>query len=287
MKTTNQEYIDVLAEELDREKLVIFIGAGVSIGSNLPSWNELIKKLDPKYIITTNYDILIEEKLNEVYSYDVIIKEEDLAYSQSNKMIIKMHGDLKNKNIVLKKSDYDNYEKERPLITTFVKSLFTTNTVLFIGYSLNDLNVKGIMNWISEILKNDFRRAYLADVSEPNPLNKYQNEQNKLVNRIFLGNDFEKTKGELVADFLEKIIITKEEINENVKGRFYKNLNYITDNQFKKIIGDPMAQVEEFKNDKASSTLKKRFVLKKLDEINDENIMLAVKSNIIKIEKKL
>jgi len=345
MKATNQEYIDVLAEELDRGKLVVFVGAGISMGSGLPSWSKLVEKysdrlnlgdrkedkeytseemliipeifhekfgkikyyevldeifgkkmkpnkihekldnLSPNYIITTNYDSLVEDQLNETYTYDVIVKEEELAYSQSNKMIIKMHGDLKSKNIVLKKSDYDNYEKERPLITTFVKSLFTTNTVLFIGYSLNDLNVKGIMNWISEILKDDFRRVYLADLSEPNLLNEYQNEQNKLVNRIFLGDGHEKNKGKLIANFLEKISESKEKINENLKGRFYENLNYLTDNQFKKIIGDPIAQVEWFEDDKVSSVLEKKFVLKELNEINDENIIIAAKSNIIKIQK--
>lgn len=340
MKKINQEYIDILAEELDRGKLVVFVGAGISMGSGLPSWSKLVEKyserlnlekknytsdeillipeifydkfgkikyyeildeifgkkmkpnkiheklddLSPNYIITTNYDSLVEDKLNEDYTYDVIVKEEELAYSQSNKMIVKMHGDLKNKNIVLKKGDYDNYEKDRPLITTFVKSLFTTNTVLFIGYSLNDVNVKNIMNWISEILKDDFRRVYLADLSESNPLNKYENNQNKLVNRIFLGNDSEKDKGKLVADFLEEISKTKEEINENLKGKFYENLNYVTNNQFKKIIKAPFLSATSYKLEGDSSISEKNITLKSIDKIDEDSIVLAVKSNIIKIE---
>ena len=39
----NDLYIDFLAEELLKEKLVIFVGAGASIDSNLPSWNTLIQ----------------------------------------------------------------------------------------------------------------------------------------------------------------------------------------------------------------------------------------------------
>ena len=35
--------IEVLAEELRDGKLIIFVGAGVSMNSKLPSWNELIR----------------------------------------------------------------------------------------------------------------------------------------------------------------------------------------------------------------------------------------------------
>ena len=62
--------------------------------------------MDLTYIITTNYDTLIED---EIKNLQVVSKDEDLPYTSSNKMLIKMHGDFKNKNIVLKKSDYDNY----------------------------------------------------------------------------------------------------------------------------------------------------------------------------------
>lgn len=39
----NEQYIDFLAEELAREKLVIFVGAGVSRNSGLPSWQQLVE----------------------------------------------------------------------------------------------------------------------------------------------------------------------------------------------------------------------------------------------------
>ena len=58
------------------------------------------------YIITTNYDTLIED---EIKNLQIVSKDEDLPYTNSNKMLIKMHGDFENKNIVLKKSDYNKY----------------------------------------------------------------------------------------------------------------------------------------------------------------------------------
>jgi len=156
--------------------------------------HEKIKELKPNYIVTTNYDTLLEDKLNEEVNrkehYDVIVKDQDLAYSNSNKMIIKMHGDLSEKNVVLKQDDYDNYEKERPLLTSFLKGLFTTNTVIFMGFSFDDINLKNIFKWLEDILKEDFRKAYLVDTSS----DPYKDETNNTVRRIFLRNEKRKMK---------------------------------------------------------------------------------------------
>ena len=149
-----EQDIRFLAEELEKGKLIVFVGAGVSKNSGLPDWKELIKdyaeyrgikeftskeyltipeevferygslkyyeiaektfsgkyfpnsihrilkEMDLTYIITTNYDTLIED---EIKNLQVVSKDEDLPYTSSNKMLIKMHGDFKNKNIVLKK----------------------------------------------------------------------------------------------------------------------------------------------------------------------------------------
>ena len=46
------------------------------------------------YIITTNYDTLIED---EIKNLQIVSKDEDLPYTNSNRMLIKMHGDFENK----------------------------------------------------------------------------------------------------------------------------------------------------------------------------------------------
>ena len=61
-----------------------------------------------------------------------------------------MHGDLeKPDTIVLKESDYINYEQEHPLVSTFIKSLLVNHTFVFLGYSLNDNNLNLIIGWIN------------------------------------------------------------------------------------------------------------------------------------------
>ena len=77
-----------------------------------------------------------------------------------------MHGDLDNKNIVLKEDDYLSYFKNFQLIQNYIKSLLSTHIVLFIGYSISDINVKYIFQWVKDILKNDFQQVYFFENSE-------------------------------------------------------------------------------------------------------------------------
>ncbi len=293
-----EQDIRFLAEELEKGKLIVFVGAGVSKNSGLPDWKELIKdyaeyrgikeftskeyltipeevferygslkyyeiaekrfsgkyfpnsihrilkEMDLTYIITTNYDTLIED---EIKNLQVVSKDEDLPYTSSNKMLIKMHGDFKNKNIVLKKSDYDNYEKNFQLISTLIKGLFTTNTILFIGYSYNDTNIQQIMNWIKEILKEKTRKAFLVEFT--NEDNK-EEENGEQINKISLkllndnndevlyenkkerfNNNYEKTLTKFLSDIYNK----KEDIVKDIDIEIYKNLNYLTKHNWRKL----------------------------------------------------
>ena len=196
------------------------------------------------YIITTNYDTLIED---EIKNLQIVSKDEDLPYTNSNRMLIKMHGDFENKNIVLKKSDYDNYEKNFQLISTLVKGLFTTNTVLFIGYSYSDTNVQQIMNWIKEILKEKTRKAFLVEFT--NEDNK-EEENGEQINKISLkllndtndevlyenkkerfNNNYEKT----LTKFLSNIYNEKENVRQEKIFEIYINLNYLTKHNWNKL----------------------------------------------------
>ena len=293
-----EQDIRFLAEELEKGKLVVFVGAGVSKNSGLPEWEELIKnyadyrgikeftskqfltipeevferygslkyyeiaekrflgkyvpnsihrilkKMKLTYIITTNYDTLIED---EIKNLQIVSKDEDLPYTNSNKMLIKMHGDFENKNIVLKQSDYDNYEKNFQLISTLVKGLFTTNTVLFIGYSYSDTNVQQIMNWIKEILKEKTRKAFLVEFTNEDNKDEENGEQ---INKISLkllndnndevlyeskkerfNNNYEKT----LTKFLSNIYNEKEKVKQEKIFEIYINLNYLTEHNWKKL----------------------------------------------------
>jgi len=215
-------------------KLVVFVGAGISMNSGVPSLGQLIEslkdelpsnlkdetdslkiaqlykevrghkeyfekiKLELKYgkvspnpihkaildlhpchIITTNYDDLLEQIIaSENLQYHIIKKDADLPYTQHENMVIKMHGDFDTNNIVLTENDYYNYTDNFPLIDAFVKSLFATKLVLFVGFSFNDLNLKIILNSVYKLLKEDFQPIYLlTDISNDQVLTSYYNKK--------------------------------------------------------------------------------------------------------------
>ncbi len=218
------ENIRKIREAIDRNKLVVFVGAGVSMNSGLPSWSGLIKqfalsmdidsnkdfnsedylriaqyyynqrgmkeyydaiikefdvslnpnliheyilRMLPHHIVTTNYDDLLEQAVeNNILFYDTVCQDCDLPYTPNGRLLIKMHGDLKLKNIVLKEDDYLMYSNNFRLIETFIKSLFANYTVLFIGYSLQDYDLKLIIRSVKEILGEHFQKAYLVDSNE-------------------------------------------------------------------------------------------------------------------------
>lgn len=113
------------------------------------SLHSAILKVSPRVIITTNWDCIIEKAIeHEGYLYDTICSDKDLVKSTSQSKFIKIHGDFKNHNIVFKEDDYLNYSRNFPLIENYIKSIFSTHTVLFLGYSYNDINLKHIMKWI-------------------------------------------------------------------------------------------------------------------------------------------
>lgn len=135
----------------DESKYWQIINETLNITVESNSIHEIIMRLCPKHIITTNYDKLIENcKYPNSMIYKTIIEDKDLFSNSSNNYIIKMHGDIsKQETIVLKESDYLNYEQKHVLIETFIKSLLINHTFLFIGYSLNDYNLKLIMSWVN------------------------------------------------------------------------------------------------------------------------------------------
>ncbi|MEI7014651.1 SIR2 family protein [Leptospira licerasiae] len=129
--------------------------------------------LNPQYIITTNWDNIFEDTIkNNAYIYDVISSDRDLVMSSYNRKVIKMHGDFKNDNIVFKEDDYLNYALNFPLIENYIKSILSTNAVLFLGYSYSDFNLKQITKWI-QFHSNVKPPMYLITLEDNNSQRKY------------------------------------------------------------------------------------------------------------------
>ena len=127
-----------------------------------------ILELDPACIITTNYDTLLEEAaLKNNRQFWVVSKDSDLPQNRGERLLVKMHGDLTNENIVLTENDYYDYSRNFPLIRSYVVSQFASKVVLFIGFSFSDINLRYILREVQSELGKKMQKAFLLSQETP------------------------------------------------------------------------------------------------------------------------
>ena len=156
----------------DNDRYFQLIQSTLMSGLSCPNEiHDMMMKLHPVSYVTTNYDNLISEAaINNYQSYKVVASDQEVSTIFGDRFILKMHGDLQHRNVVLKEEDYLNYSENYKLIETMVKSIFATNTVVFIGYGINDYNIKLILNWAKALLKDGFRTPiFVYTDKEPLP----------------------------------------------------------------------------------------------------------------------
>ncbi|WP_123377941.1 SIR2 family protein [Aliarcobacter butzleri] len=193
---------------------------------------KMIFDLKPSHIITTNWDNLLEKTAhNNGFIYDVIAKDTDLVQSILQNHIIKMHGDFNNNNIVFKEDDYINYKENFPLIENYIKSILSTNTILFLGYSYNDINLKQITKWVQN--NSESMPPMFLTVSKENK-NQSRYLENFGIKSIVLSDEKKfnlDNYSNKIATFLEKLnspvennISIKSMSNSDVLDFVYKRL---------------------------------------------------------------
>lgn len=131
-------------------------------------------------IITTNYDELFETALvNKIFKITKNIQLPELNNEKDKIKLFKIHGDLENPDkLIITKSDYDNFLKEieSNLIWNEIKAIIQKSSILFIGYTLGDINVIKTLSNILNIL-GSFSHEYFFI----NP----DKEQNKIIEKKF------------------------------------------------------------------------------------------------------
>jgi len=326
---------------MNNNKLIVFVGAGVSMNSGLPSWNELVKilagelgfydkqkneefvsilndeqkdyfnlilsrincfsndeclkipqyyslmygeheylkrikeifnnthepnpidylifDLNPVHIITTNYDDLLEITASNLQkNFSAVSSDKALAMVDNSQLIIKMHGDF-NK-FVLRESDYDTYSNDFKLIETYVKGLIATNTILFVGFSAEDVNVRRILQWIKDILGDEHKPAYMLNIDRIK--NSSEKEQHSIKMKYF--QDFQINT--IYYDEISKEIednVTNEMINEYSK---HVQLKLLEDNELGKRLFRLLYYIINYKDNTEESNVVNQYygILKEL-----------------------
>lgn len=259
-----------IIEEYKKGNLILFVGAGLSMNLELPSWGNLIdylaedlgyeseifhslgnyqslaeyyiKKngigelrswmdnkwhngmeekiakneiykdlvaLDFPIIYTTNYDKSIELAYKHYQKdFTKVTGVKDIKDIENNKtQIIKFHGDFTNdESIVLSESSYfERLDFETPLDIKF-RSDVLGKSILFIGYSLTDINIRFIFYKLMKIWEKSGRM-------EDRPSSFiFTNKENIIQKEILKSRGIDMVvsdkdnPGEALKDFFEKLL---------------------------------------------------------------------------------
>jgi hypothetical protein len=166
-KEINDEYYNKSDEGITSDKFKIYISKLLNDlnikeekREELEVFNLLSKNISS--IITTNYDNLIEV----VTEFDPLVGN-NILLSNPYGSVYKIHGSVENpEELVFTSDDYSEFDQRYDLIRAQLISLFVHNPIVFIGYSVNDVNIKKILSTIykyvqlnstqAELIRNNF-----------------------------------------------------------------------------------------------------------------------------------
>ena len=136
---------------------------------------ELMQRIAPHAIITTNYDTFLEAIFPD---YAPIVGE--TIFRSSYAMVgelLKIHGCVSDpSSIVLTQDDYDDFMKKRKYLSAKLLTYFLEHPLIFIGYSATDENIIQILADIDVILAAEGQiipNIYLLEWSPASPPDEY------------------------------------------------------------------------------------------------------------------
>jgi hypothetical protein len=132
-----------------------------------------------KRIITTNYDKAFEYASNN--SVDVVLSSNRYKLAklhETKEFIFKIHGDIDNPGeCILFKEDYDKlYLEERNAYLLELEKIITDNTILFVGFSLSDPYVEGILHAINKMYNNFNTNHFIITTDKTFPTDRFSHK---------------------------------------------------------------------------------------------------------------
>lgn len=162
---TDDKYVDFRnrhKEELKNKVSALKIAISEHLSDcKIPEDNEELKLLEKlakrsvSGIITTNYDNLLDYLFPQ---FDKYVGQEELIFANITGIgeIYKIHGAVSNPcSLVLTSKDYEEFESKSAYLIAKLLTIFLEYPVVFLGYSLNDRNIRNIFATISDCLSQE------------------------------------------------------------------------------------------------------------------------------------
>lgn len=127
-----------------------------------------LQKTNPKAIITTNYDTMLEDIIFENKCKRHIGQKGfscEIDDSEHEIDLYKIHGCITEpESIIITKEDYDNFFQKSKYLYSKIFTLFWENPIIFMGYSVSDRNIKDILTVIIEIMSDEDKKEFLKRI---------------------------------------------------------------------------------------------------------------------------
>jgi hypothetical protein len=183
-------------------------------GGYIPSHiHEMIKEMDSKIVVTTNFDKLYESicKEPEYVTLDYTETRSIIGTIKApENLIIKAHGSIDDtEKLIFTAKQYYQAQEDYPEFYHLLSALFLTHTVVFLGYSLNDPDI----NLLLQFLHNT------ANSSCPHYLVDKRGNKNQIVNHwketynvslIEYGDTYDKLE-ESIEELKDSVLNLREE----------------------------------------------------------------------------
>lgn len=178
------------------------------------SFKKMLSKT--QIILTTNYDNFIENSYNEYSIYNLtkyIGQKGFFLQNYGYAELYKLHGCADSpQDIVITEEDYCRFEKNSVLISAKIISMMMYSPIIFMGYSLTDINIRKIIK--------DFTRSLTEDEIETleNRLVLIQREEgrNELIEEVERDRDLGCKLKVIKTDNFKLIFEKLSEINQGI-----------------------------------------------------------------------
>lgn len=166
-------------------------------------------------VCTTNFDRLLEDTFSFLKRpCNAIVRESQLSITPSKDEVtlLKLHGDIYDPDsMVATEEDYDKFLDVHPLLSTFLSNLLITRTPLFLGYSLDDVDLRQIWQILKNRLGSLRRQAYTIKVGcSETEIKRYKRRGVDVINLDGDPKDYSRILEELFNEI-------KQYWNENIK----------------------------------------------------------------------
>lgn len=246
--------ISAFEYEYSRSKLIEKMFLALKIGSIHPDHaHKAFAKLPFQLVATTNFDYLLEESYSSINNKfcRTIIDEEQLPIINNNPKhlnLLKIHGDLSHPSrLIATEEDYDSFLNKFPMIATYITNLFISKTVLFIGYSVEDTDIRQIFQMIKDRLGTLKRRAYTLRINASiQEINRFARRGINVINIPI--NDDKKDYNQIFSDIFEEL---KDYWTKNIPTNATEEESEI-DIKLAKISKKPISRLSYFSIDESS-----------------------------------